>query len=143
MILSFAHTTDALLAGRKTVTRRDWRPRHAARFTAGKIIDAWSQLPYVAGAKQIARVRLTADAVLEPLSKMPDSDYEAEGFGWLWEHYEARHPESLDGRHLPDPWRIDTSKLLDGRFCAPDWFSAAQRSGKEMWVVRFELVEVL
>ena len=32
MIISFRHTTPALLAGRKTVTRRSWHPVHLERW---------------------------------------------------------------------------------------------------------------
>jgi hypothetical protein len=38
MTISFAWTTPALLAGHKTVTRRDWDAEYAIRFAAGQLV---------------------------------------------------------------------------------------------------------
>lgn len=122
MIISFAHTTPALLAGRKTVTRRAWAPRHARTFTAGLVVDAWDQLPRVRGSRRVARTRLTHDAYEEPVALMPDSDYEAEGFAYL--------ADALP----PWEWAIDYSR---------DGFDRWRASGAILWVVRFTLLEVL
>lgn len=132
MILSFAATSPALLAGAKTCTRREYKPSHAAKFTKGKELDAWTTLPYVPGAHKIARIRLTADATLEPLSAMPDSDYEAEGFRWLLAH-----------GHVPptDPWKVPdvNPEMVFTHY----WFDQVRQLDREMWVVRFELLEVV
>jgi len=113
--ISFAWTTPAVLAGAKTVTRRDWTDRHARQFHAGDVVDAWSKDPR-AGGRKVARVRILSIA-LEPMAWMPDRDYAAEGFDYL---------HSLD-----EPGR-----------CRHD-FEHWRQSGGEQWVIRFELVEVL
>ena len=88
MIISFAHTTPALLAGRKTVTRRaDWKPATFKRWRnawdAGKHVhDAYDRLPRVGGRK-VGTLRLTCRPYLEPMRDMPESELEAEG--GLWE----------------------------------------------------------
>lgn len=112
LYISFAWTTAALLAGAKTVTRRAWKPGHAARFRSGLIVNAFDRLPYVGG-QIIAQVRLTADARIEPDSSAPDSDYEAEGFRWSLQHWDtlpASARKELTGRgaltrHAFDQWR--------------------------------------
>lgn len=122
-IIAFQYTTPAVQAGAKSCTRRVWAPRYAALHHAGDFEQAWDRSPRVHG-QRFGTIRLTADPVLEPLSAMPDSDYEAEGFAWLHEHQAPAWP---------------------GHF--PDWSFAAftewRQSGAEMWVVRFELVEAI
>lgn len=81
MIVSFAHTTDALLSGLKTVTRRDWCDSHAAKFGTGQLVDAYDHLPRSGGHK-VATIRLTCDPYKERLIDMPDSDLAAEGGLW-------------------------------------------------------------
>lgn len=44
MNISFAWTTPALLAGRKTVTRRHWDRRYAGRGEKGAIVPALRQV---------------------------------------------------------------------------------------------------
>ncbi len=82
MIISFAKTIEPLLAGKKTVTRREWADDYAARFKAGQIVDAWDYSPRTGHGKRIAKIRLTADAYQEFLSDMPESDIQAEGGLW-------------------------------------------------------------
>lgn len=88
LYISFGWTSPALLAGAKTVTRRDWKPGHAARFRAGLLVNAYDRLPMYGG-QIIGQVRLTADARIEPDSNAPDSDYEAEGFAWTLAHWDT------------------------------------------------------
>ena len=57
-IISFAWTTPALLAGAKTVTRRDWKGRHGMAFHEGDFVQAWDRSPRVGG-KQVATIQLT------------------------------------------------------------------------------------
>ncbi len=88
MILSFAYTTGAYLAGVKTVTRRRWKPAQLLRWQRAwdegrRVHDAWSQLPFVEGARRIGCFRLTCRPYLERLGDMPQSDLAAEG--GLWE----------------------------------------------------------
>lgn len=120
MILSFAYTTPALLAGAKTVTRRDWKPQHAARFHLDDLVDAYDRSPRNGGRK-VGVVRVLWP-VLAPIASMPDSDYEAEGFAWLHEH-----------GHTPprsSPFRDFSRASFDAWRC----------SGQVLYVVRFELV---
>jgi hypothetical protein len=121
-IISFAWTSAPLLAGRKTVTRRNWNPRHARRFHAGDLIAAYDRQPRFRG-RQIATIRLTAEPYLERFSDLQDSEWEAEGFAYL----EEQGINDSDGWSPEDIWH--TWKRAD-----PDvaW-----------WVVRFELVNVL
>ncbi len=119
MIISFAHTTPALLAGEKTVTRREWSPEHAARFRAGQMVDAYDRSPRNGG-KRVATIRITS-ITREPMSAMPDGDYEAEGFAYL----EAHGIGSAAGH--------DTSRR---------GFEEWRQAGTDAYVVRFELVEI-
>lgn len=83
-IISFAHTTPALLAGHKTVTRRYWNPRHAASFTPGEIVQAWDKSPRFGG-KKVAEIKLLA-VYPEHMIDAPDEDYAHEGFVWMCEN---------------------------------------------------------
>ena len=87
MILSFAWTTDALLAGNKTCTRRVWSERTARAwvnaYKSDRLIHtAWDKCSCVKGAKQIADIRLTQLPYQERLGDMPQSDLDAEGGLW-------------------------------------------------------------
>lgn len=115
-IISFAWTTPALLAGAKTVTRRDWTDRHAAQFHKGDLVQAWDQSPR-AGGHRVGVIHLTDDPRFEPLADMPDSDYQAEGFEWITK-YDAAPPH----------------RLLQA---TPEGFAEWRASGRSMWVVRF------
>jgi hypothetical protein len=83
VIISFALTEQEFLAGKKTVTRRDWSPIHLQRWQKawdkGRLIhDGWSKVPY-AGGQFLARFRLTCRPYLEKLTDMPPEDLVAEG----------------------------------------------------------------
>ncbi len=82
-IISFAHTTRALLAGEKTVTRRTWKRRHMTGWQqwydeGRRVHDAWDQLP-IQGGEKVAEIKLTERPYLEPLGEMPEEDLEREG----------------------------------------------------------------
>lgn len=128
-ILSFAYTTPPLVAGAKTVTRREWDDEYAAQFRAGQLVAAYDRSPRFRG-RQVAVIRLTAAPTYEPNAAMPDSDYAAEGFEWLHAHPEAL-PKTLWGK----PCTLDDFSR--------DGFERWRRNGGSMWVVRFELVQVL
>jgi hypothetical protein len=88
VFISFAWTSEAYLNGLKTCTRRDWKESHFQQwvkaYRAGNLVhDAWSNLPFVAGAEKIGRFRLTCEPYREPLADMPVEDLVAEG--GLWE----------------------------------------------------------
>ena len=119
MTISFAWTTSALLAGVKTVTRRDWNPEYAARFTAGQLVAAYDRQPRYRG-RQVATIRLAQAPYLQSTADAPESDWQAEGFAYL-ESVGAK----VDGMRPKVLWRA--------------WHVYPQ----EMWVVRFELVEVI
>jgi len=86
LIMSFAHTTEALLAGRKTVTRRCWKDTHAAKFTPGTLVAAWDHLPHrkFAGSpnrkpRRIATIRIVS-VRYERIDAITDDDVAREGF---------------------------------------------------------------
>lgn len=81
-IISFAWTTEALLAWVKTKTRRHWNDRYARSFKAGELVQAYDKLSR-AGGKRVAIVRLTRDPYQERTSKMGYADYYAEGLAWM------------------------------------------------------------
>jgi uncharacterized protein YqfB (UPF0267 family) len=118
VIVSFAHTTGALLAGEKTMTRRDWKPEHAARFKAGMLIDAWDRSPRVGRgkARKVATIRVTRDAYQQMSDALNVVDYRREGFAWMSKH------------------GLDEVVLAILR----DWQQVRPRM---LWVVEFELVE--
>ena len=116
-IISFAWTTPALLAGRKSVTRRDWSDDYALRFHAGDDVAAYDRNPRHGG-RQVATIRLTADPYRESTAKVPPEDYEGEGFAFL-----AEQGKKVDGLPPAVLWKA--------------WHLYPQ----EMWVIRFEVVE--
>jgi hypothetical protein len=82
-LISFSLTTKEFLSGRKTVTRRRWKPRHLEMWqrlwdTRQLEHDAWDKSPRFGG-KKIGRFRLTCRPYLERLADMPKSDLVAEG----------------------------------------------------------------
>jgi len=86
MILSFAWTTEALLAGRKTCTRRRWSSRHYGAWRQAwregrREHQAWDKSPR-AGGKRVGPIRLTCEPYKERLGDMPEGDVEAEGGIW-------------------------------------------------------------
>ena len=122
MIISFGWTTPALLAGRKTVTRREWDPDYAQRFFEGQLVDAWNTSPRnVRGCpRKIATIRLTKKPYLEPAREAPDEDYEAEGFAYFDEI-----DRKVNGHTPTAMWR------------------AWKQQNPSLWVVRFEVVELV
>ncbi|MBW4640535.1 MAG: hypothetical protein KME05_20355 [Gloeocapsa sp. UFS-A4-WI-NPMV-4B04] len=84
MILSFAWTTDVLLAGKKTCTRRVWSERTAQAwvnaYKSDRLIhSAWDKCSFVKGAKKITDIQLTHLPYQQALRDMPQSDLDAEG----------------------------------------------------------------
>jgi hypothetical protein len=126
-ILSFGWTWPAVVARRKTVTRREWNERYARSFHKGEELFAFDRSPRFRG-RPIAKIRLTADPVLEADALATDEDYEGEGFAYL-----AEHRELLPKAAHKQPWGA----------CTREAFEAWRQSGETFWVVRFEVVEVL
>jgi hypothetical protein len=116
-IISFAWTTSALLAGEKTVTRRNWKAKWALGFHAGDLVAAYDRDTRYGG-RRVGTIRLTSDPVLESTLAAPPTDWRAEGFEYL----QSRAIE-VDGML---PYRLWTA-----------WKLVPQ----QLWVVRFEMVE--
>jgi len=57
MIISFGWTRDAFIAGRKSVTRRNWTDNYARGVTPGCLMDAYDCSPR-AGGRKIAVIRV-------------------------------------------------------------------------------------
>ncbi len=117
MIISFAWTTDAVTAGIKTVTRRDWQDKTAAKFKAGDIADAYNKLPR-AGGRLIGKIRITRDPYKQKLKDMPMDHFWREGGYLYW--------KSID----------EFLKMMGG-----DGRCLRERLDREYWVIEFELVE--
>lgn len=114
--ISFSWTTPALLAGKKTVTRRRWSPKHAAQFHGGDIVDAYDRSPRNGG-RVIAKIELTRDPYLERTSVMTLESYMREGLVWM----------NGEGYDVPEDLR----------------FHAWRDRDEVVHVVEFELLEVL
>ena len=125
-IISFAWTTPALLAGRKTCTRRDWDERYAQSFKASEMVQAYDKSPRVGG-KKVAVIKLVGTPILTDM--MPADDYDAEGLKWM-EEQEIMVPvtDVKSKRKLPMHPRRFWEAWLATRF--------------PMWLVRFELVNI-
>lgn len=121
-IISFAWTTPALLAGRKSVTRREWVPKWARSFRAGEVCQAYDRSPRLHGI-HIANIKLRSAPYLQSVAIAPDSDYEAEGLAYL-EEIGALVGSGPDGSLPSQFWN--------------DW----RAGGEELFVVRFELLEL-
>jgi len=74
-LISFAWTSKALVEGKKTVTRRNWK---RCRIKVGDLVQAWDRLP-TRGGKKIAIIKIL-DIKYEPLNCFPESDLEKEGW---------------------------------------------------------------
>jgi hypothetical protein len=117
--IAFDWTLPALLAGRKTVTRRDWKWSWARSFEAGELVAATGKQRRFGG-RQVATIRLTQRPYRQNTAQAPASDWEAEGFAYL-EEIGAKVDRRL-------PWDI--------------WQEWKVYEPREMWVVRFELVSI-
>ncbi len=119
-IIAFAETTEALLAGAKTCTRREWNDSHALTFHAGEEVQAWDRSPRTGRGKRVGTIRLTCAPYKEYANNAPDADYAAEGF-----EYMSAHGLTLFGGARPEEvWA--------------SWVNAEMSYA--LWVVRFELV---
>lgn len=117
-IISFAWTTPAILARRKTCTRRDWNDRYAQSFQAGEMLAGYNRSQRYGG-HQICVISLTQKPYREPLRNVPDSDWEAEGFAYLTEI--GAKVNGMTPQELWDVWK---------------------QTWDPEWVVRFEIVEL-
>jgi hypothetical protein len=120
MAISMSYVSPAIVAKRKTETRRRWTPEYARRFKKGDILDAYSHAPRYGGVK-IATIRLEANPYREKMSINNTEDkfmrlYEAEGFAYMDEPEEG--------------------------FPLVDLLSKWVALGEELWVVPFEIISV-
>jgi uncharacterized protein YqfB (UPF0267 family) len=117
VIISFAWTTPALLAGAKTITRREWTEDHALRFDAGDLVKAYDKSPRAHG-RQVAEIRLTRDPYAQNTRNLTDNDFLREGFSWL-----VLNGTQADRDRVQRIWE--------------EWHVAP----RALWVVEFELVD--
>jgi len=119
LIVSFAMTTAAFVAKRKSVTRREWsdeyyeRVRRALeaaidRGEKGLRVQGWSASPHRKG-KKIGEAVITS-LTREPTHLIPDSDWEAEGFAYMTEHG-INVDKNLSCEKLWRLWRQDREKV--------------------------------
>lgn len=114
MIISFAWTTDALLVGRKTCTRRDWNPIYAARFLAGTVHDAYDRLPRTGKGHKVGKVQIEKPPYIERTRDIPDADFEAEGLKFMEE--KGILIRGITPRAWFDNWRSSDQVLFVVRF---------------------------
>ncbi|MFA5376731.1 MAG: hypothetical protein WC455_13365 [Dehalococcoidia bacterium] len=115
-IISFAWTTPAIQARRKTRTRRHWSASYAAKFRENSICQGYDRGPRVGG-KPIHLIRLVRAPWIQNTSEMTAYDYEAEGFAYM------------DEQHI----------LFRGKTCFQffdEWIDAAE----DLYVVDFSYV---
>ena len=118
--ISFAWTTDALKAGAKNVTRRHWQDSWASRrWKKGDYAVAYDRNP-AWGGTQIALIRLTETPYKESTADIPDDDWKGEGFAYMQQHRQLVN--GVTPQEFWDKWK---------------------REPEEMWVIRFEVVEVI
>lgn len=125
-IISFAWTTLALLAGRKTCTCRNWNAEYAKRFKVGDLVQAYDKNPRNGG-KCVAVIELT-EVYERPMNWAPPSDYEAEGLQWMEE------------QNMMVPVTDVKSKVKLPMHPLRFWEAWTEQDYK-MWVVRFKVLE--
>ncbi len=86
MLISFAWTTVAFLAGVKICTRRKWNDDYAEKiievYKRGESVDAWDKLPR-AGGKKIGQIELAQQPFKQRTGEMTLQDYKNEGLDWM------------------------------------------------------------
>lgn len=112
MNISFAWTSPAFIARRKTCTRRDWTADYALKFLPDTRCVAYNRSPRNGG-KPIGDLRIV-ELTCETTAIIPDSDWEAEGFAYL-ESIGAKCGK-LTPRQLWDQWHDDPITLYVVRF---------------------------
>lgn len=90
-------------------------------IVTGERVQAWDKSPRVKGARRIGTIRLTEAPVLESTSLLQPADWLGEGFQYLTE----QGLTLFRGQRPMDVWI--------------DWHNRP----RDLYVVRFELVEVL
>lgn len=116
-IMSFAWTVPAFLNKRKSRTRREWNDKYASMFKVGDLIQAWDKQPRFKG-KRIGTIKITG-IKKENISKMPDEDFEKEGFKYF------------DEEGLPI-WDM----------LPRDAFENWRKEDYDVWVIDFEIIKI-
>ena len=122
-IISFAYTTPALVARRKTVTRRDWYDQYAQRWKPFDQFQAYDRSPRYGG--QAVAICEVLSVCKEPMRAMPDDDFEEEGFAYLAE------------------CKIKPPRTCPLQSFTPEEFAIWRDSDRDVWVIRFKLLRVL
>ncbi len=112
MIVSFAWTTDALLAGQKKRTRRSWNDDYAMKFRVAGRADAYNQLPRVGGHKVGDLNNLSL--FKQRTSLMTEEDYELEGLKYMEANGLFIPVRTAEGKRVPamhprrffEEWRL-------------------------------------
>lgn len=84
MIISFAWTTEAVVMGEKTRTRRAWKPQHAEKFKQGLMVDGWSRIPRVKGAQKICYIEIEREPFIQNTRDLNDEDWKREGLQYMY-----------------------------------------------------------
>ena len=103
--ISFAWTLKPLLEGVKTVTRRAWKSKYAARFHKGDMVVAYDKMPYHGG-NRAALLKLTCNPYLESTKNLPLEDWVNEGFAFMEEQgltIKGEHPAVFWLRWMSEP----------------------------------------
>ncbi len=100
MIISFAWTTEAVLAGRKKRTRRYWSIEYAKRFALGSTHQGYNRLPRVGG-NQIGVLTITQIPHMQQTTSMTEEDYELEGLKYMEEVGLYIPVRTIDGKKVP------------------------------------------
>lgn len=114
-IISFAMTTEAYLAGRKDVTRRQWSDAHAAhwlkdlaaaqeRGEPGLLSQGWSASPHRKGLR--IGTQVVTSIKKERTCEIPQRDWQGEGFAYMAEHG-LNVGKNLSCEQLWKLWRHD------------------------------------
>lgn len=138
-IISFSWTTPALLAGEKTVTRRDWADNYAKGFRAGDLVAAYDRSQRIGG-RQVATIRLTRDPYREGVQDIPEEDWYGEGFEFF-RHHPSLLPSNAP-RWMKQLLRSPNPRLAFKYACqGPP--TRVYGLVESLWVVRFELVKTV
>ena len=140
--ISFGWTTEPFLAGEKTVTRREWKDSHAAKFKAGDKITALDRDSRYGG-KAIGIIQLIEDVrrdIPESIKLVAESDYYAEGFDWIYRNPKLAHKYWTDRLNVGMETKTNSmQRLWDGYVNDvienhPDFIAS--------YVVRFKVLEL-
>jgi len=107
-IISFAWTTPAIVARKKTRTRREWSQPYAAKFRENSICQAYDKGPRVGG-KLVHLIRIMRDPWIQNTRDLSEDDYILEGFKYMDE--QGILFRGMTCAHFFDQW-IDAAEDL-------------------------------